>query len=759
MSTLASPNSGRREASSFFDEVLRSDPSASFSDLWYKVGPTRPTVSPHAQVIRQRMGERASYVIEDPAGGQFYRLSEPAYFFLGMLDGRRTVDDAWQGCNAQMGDEAPTQRECVELLSRLQLFGLLSGDLPLASDMIEQRRRDIASRKIAQRTGRGLTPTIPVWNPEPMLEQAAQIIRGVFSWPALIAWVVLVMVAFYRVFIARDELLSQLNSLLEPANLPLIGAVFILLRAWHELGHACATKAMGGRCTEIGLIFVVYLLPFPYCDASSAWRFPEVYRRVLVSMGGILFESVPAAIAAIIWSYQDPASAGAVRAICYYTMLISGVTTLVFNLNPLLRYDGYYAMSDMLGIPNMSQRANELWGFLWRRYVLKLTGLRPPAVRSRGEFATLLAYAALSWPYRIFILFSIILVLWSSPQYLTLGMVMAVIAGTVWGVYPVLKGAWFLLTSPKLLGRRARALSIIGGTLAGVLIFGGLIPMPAAGYATGTIEPVVNEPVRAGEEGFIDEVLVTPGQVVKKGDVLIRMRNVEIAAGLAGARAAVERAKADADAASSASPTQRMLAQSALEEAQNQLLHLEERGVALTVVAPTDGTIAQPGSLGVPLESLPGRFMRRGTLFASVVSADTLIVRCLVPDTEHAYIFGTQAGQETSGTPTRASVRVRGRSWTQVAAKVTRVAAAGSKVLDREQLGSDAGGELMLDPSDPQRRQTLASQFLVELKPLKQPAGWQPGLRARVRLSVPAAPLLVQGWRWARQFVAARAST
>lgn len=759
MSTLANHNQGRREVSSFFDEVLRSDPSASFSDLWYKVGPTRPTVSPHAQVIRQRMGERASYVIEDPAGGQFYRLSEPAYFFLGMLDGRRTVDDAWQACNAQMGDDAPTQRECVELMSRLQLFGLLSGDLPLAPDMIEQRRRDLMERKLAARTGRGLTPTIPLWNPEPLLEQASQLIRLVFSWPAFAGWVVLVVVALYRVFIARDALVSQLNSLLEPANLPLIGVVFVLLRAWHELGHACATKAMGGRCTEIGLIFVLYLLPFPYCDTSSAWRFPEISRRVLVSMGGVLFESVPAAIAAIIWSYQDPASAGAARAVCYYIMFISGVSTIVFNLNPLLRYDGYYAMSDMLGIPNMSQRANELWGFLFRRMVLKLSGLRPPSLRGRGEFVTLLVYAALSWPYRIFILFSIILVLWSNPRYLTFGMILAVFAGAAWGVYPLLKGVWFLLTSPKLLGRRARAIGIVGGTLAGVLFVGGLIPMPAAGYATGTIEPLIAEPVRAGEDGFVERVLVTPGQTVKRGDVLITMRNSELQAGVIQARAALEKAKADADAAAIASPTQRMLAQSAVEDAQHQLEHLEARAKELTVVAPADGIVAQPGSQGVPLDSLPGLFTRRGTLFASVVSADNLIVRCLVPDSEHAYIFGMHAGQEVADPNVRAAVRVRGRSWTQVAAKVIRVAAAGSRHLDRQQLGSDAGGDLILDPTDPQRRQTLDTQFIVELAPLKQPEGWQPGLRARVRLGVHARPLLWQGWRWLRQFLAERAST
>lgn len=754
VSVVARQSSGRRDVSSIFDEVLRSDPSASFSDLWYKVGPTRPTLSPHAQVIRQRMGDRAYYVVEDPAGGQFYRLSEPAYFFLGMLDGRRTVDDAWQACNAQMGDDAPTQRECVELLSRLQLFGLLSGDAPLAPDMIEERRREVLARRLAQRTGKGLSPTIPILNPEPFLEQAAHLIRPLFSLPALILWLLLVSAATYRVFIARDQLFSQLNSLLEPGNLPLIGLVFLLLRAWHELGHACATKAMGGRCTEIGLLFVVYLLPFPYCDTSSAWRFPEVYKRVVVSMGGVLFESVPAALCAIIWSYQDPNAAGAARAICYYTMIVSGITTIVFNLNPLLRYDGYYATSDLLGIPNLSQRATELWGFLWRRYVLRLSGVRPPGVRGPGEFFTLLVYAALSWPYRLTVLVSIVLVLWSSPRYLTLGLVLAVVTGLAWGVYPLLKGTWFLLTSPRLLGRRARAIGVIGGTLAGVLLFAGLVPMPAAGYASGTVEPVVNEPIRAGEDGFVNEVLVRPGQAVKKGDVLIRMRNEEVDAEVIVTRADLARAQAQADAAASDSPTRQMLARTAVAQAESRVQHALERRDALTIISQVDGRVAEPAGDG--LDMLPGRFVRRGSQLGSVVSTDQLIVRCLVPNEEQGYVFGTAAGTEsTSGV--KASVRVRGRSWTKVPARVTRVAAAGSNLLDRKQLGSDAGGDVMLDPNDPQRRQTLGAQFVVELTPIKQPEGWQPGLRARVRLSVAPSPLLKQGWRWFQQFLSERA--
>ena len=104
--------------------------------------------------IRQKHGPTVSFVIDDPAGGQFYRLSESARFFLGLLDGRRTVDEAWEACLAQLGDDAPTQKECIELLAQMQLYGLLVGDQPISADMVPERQsRDSGSRRLKQRTG------------------------------------------------------------------------------------------------------------------------------------------------------------------------------------------------------------------------------------------------------------------------------------------------------------------------------------------------------------------------------------------------------------------------------------------------------------------------------------------------------------------------------------------------------------------------------------------------------------------------------
>ncbi|HYE61277.1 MAG TPA: PqqD family peptide modification chaperone [Phycisphaerales bacterium] len=741
-------------------KLLRQDSAGTFSDLWYRVGPTRPRLSPHAQVIRQRFGAHTTFIIEDPAGGQYYRMSEAAYFFIGLLDGRRTIDDAWQACNAQLGDAAPTQKECVDLLSRLQLYGLLHGDLPLAADMVELRRREARARKVALRHGRGVSMTIPLLNPEPWLERSKHLLALVFSkWGAAL-WLALITFALYRVFLNRGAIGDQLNNVLDPSNLIWMGVAFTILRAWHELGHAAACKAMGARCTEMGLMVIALVLPFPYCDTSSAWRLPEVWKRVIVSLGGVLFESVLAAIAAIAWSYMGRDDSGLTRTLLFNTMLISGVTTLIFNLNPLLRYDGYYVLSDVTGSANLAPRAQQLIKFLLQRYIYRVANVRPPHVRSTGEFWLLLSFGLLSWPYRMFVVASIVLLLWTNPDYLTLGAVLAVIAGACWLLWPLLKAIGFLLTDPMLMGRRARALTITAVFFAAITAALGLIPVPAAGYATGTLEPASLEPIRPTEDGFVKLVHVRAGEQVNVGDPIATLYNAEVISQLEAARAVYDNAQAEADATISAPHADRLLAETRLRQAERALARAQERADALTLRATTAGRVVPAAGLGTDMDRLTGGFFSKGALLATIATTDQLLVRCIVADRDEGYIFRGRVGETVEGV--EASIRVRGRAEDEIPGKLIRNAPAGSRRVAGESLTNKAGGDVIADPAAPEKSNTtVAPHWVVEVAPdvsnTEVLAGWKPGLRAKVRFGVQPEPLLSQWWRKVRMFVADKA--
>lgn len=728
--------------------LLQENAGSSFSDLWYRIGPTRPKLGPHAQVIRQRFGGRTVFILEDPAGGQYFRVSESAHFFLGLLNGTRTADDAWQSCIDQLGDAAPTQRECIDILARLQLFGLIAGELPIDPEMLEVRRSQLRSQRVKQRTGMGLAPNIPLLNPEPWLQRWSIVLRAIFSPLGLIIWLATILWGLFDVGSKYGDLFKGYNQIIDPSNLLTGSLVFLCLRAWHELGHAAACKALGGRCTEVGLIFMLFVLPFPYCDTSSAWRFPQVWKRVVVSAGGILFETFVAALAAVVWSRTDDPT---LRSVCFNIMVISGFTTLVFNLNPLLRYDGYYMLSDLTGAANLWQRSRDLWRFLIEKLAFKSAGTQPPSVRDRPEFWLLLIYGTFSYPYRAIVSFGIILVVWSNKSYSTLAPVLALVAAIAFLLWPALKAVSYLATSPKLLGRRGRAVAISVSALALLVLGLGVLPMPDEAYAPGVVRAEDQVTLRALEDGFVDRVHVHVGQPIRAGDPILTLRNQDIALELASARAKHAQAEAELDAATTKSLADREVAERSLRAARAELERAHARAGALVLTSPIDGIFAAGSGTDVDLLALQGRFATKGSVVGLVSTPDRLIVRATVADRDQAYVFANRASLDAI----KPSVRVAGMAATEFPATLLRVAGAGSRKITDEALSNAAGGEVLLDPSDPKRQSTLAPQFFVEVRPqFDHPP--PPGVRARVRLGIEPRPLLAQWWRRAAQLFTER---
>ena len=221
------------------------------------------------------------------------------------------------------------------------------------------------------------------------------------------------------------------------------------VKALHELGHAYAIKRWGGEVHEIGLMFLVFM-PVPYVDASDSLSFPSKWKRAFVASAGILVEALLAAIAMIVW---ESAESGMVRAFAFNVMLIGGVSTLFFNGNPLLRFDGYYVLSDIIEIPNLGRRANQYLGYALQKYLL---GADPPTnpATAPGEPAWFLFYAIASFVYRLFIFTAIVLLV--ASKFFSLGIFLAIWTLFLMFGLPLLKHSWFLFTAPSLRRHRDR---------------------------------------------------------------------------------------------------------------------------------------------------------------------------------------------------------------------------------------------------------------------------------------------------------------
>lgn len=726
------------------------DIASTFSDMWYRVGSSTPRLSAHALVVRQHYGPTIAYVVEDPASGQFYRMSESAHFFLGMLDGKTTVDQAWEACNDQLGDAAPTQREVIDLLSRLQLFGLVLGESALDAEMLEQRLTKAKRQRTQKRTGKWMFPHIPIVNPEPFLRRHEKLCRALFSQTAGVLWIILVTIALGLLIANADRFGDELNKVaqLSASTIATLGLIFLGLRIIHELGHAMACKAFGGRSTEIGVILIAYVMPLPYCDASSAWRFAGMWPRVCVSLAGVLAETVLAALAAIYWAIgSDPVW----TSIAYQVMLVSGVSTLVFNLNPLLRYDGYYILSDATGTPNLAQRSREMLKHLIQYYAFGVKGSRGPSLRSLGEGWLLAVYGLLATPYRVFIAIAILLII--ASKYLTLGVALAVTMGAIWLVYPIFKTAGFLLSDPKLEGHRARSVTVTLVALFVVLGPIALAPLPTPTYAVATVEPASMDGLRTLEGGVLAELLVDPGDAVEKGQVVARLENRGLQAELQATRARLAQAQTQYRTSLKGPPAEQEEFRQAVRVVEEQLARAERRVANLDVLAPVAGVVSPLSEqTSADLRALIGAWVPRGTALGMVVSEDDLVVRAMVPDRDHAFVFrGQDAGE------VRAKVRLASAPGDVIEAGVLSIAPIGSKELTSPSHASQSGGGITTDPRATDRAVALTPSFVVDLKLAERTPGAAPGVRASVRLEGPNRPLGVRWWRRASQFFEGRA--
>src|SRR6202035_9890 len=452
-----------------------------FSNSWYRVAELKPRLRAHAQIHRQTFRGQVWYVLQDHQTGRFFRVSPAANRMLCLMDGRRTMREVWDIAGEHSADDPPTQDDTIQLLSQLHAADLLQGELPPDIAEIADRSQRADRRKLMQRLRNPMAMRLPLFDPDKLLDATLPLVRPLFSTVGFLAWLALVLTGATLAVLHWSELTSNVaDRVLVAQNVALILCVYPLMKTLHELGHAYASKMWGGEVHEVGVMLLVFI-PVPYVDASASAAFRQKRRRIVVGAAGIIVELALAAIAMIVWINASP---GLGRAVAFNVILIGGVSTLVFNGNPLLRFDGYYILSDLIEIPNLATRANSYLFFLVQRYLLRIDGLDNPAT-APGEAKWLLAYAILSFLYRMMVSFGIAVFL--ATRLFFVGTAMALWAVISIAALPMLKGIRFLATSPRLRGPRRRAFSVVGGmaAVAGAILF--LVPLPYSTVAQGVV--------------------------------------------------------------------------------------------------------------------------------------------------------------------------------------------------------------------------------------------------------------------------------
>ncbi len=720
-----------------------------FSESWYRVANLKVRLRNSAQISRQYYRGERYYVLRDPAGNQFHRLSDASYRFVGLLDGSRTVADAWDQVGGQLDDYAPTQPEVIQILSHLYGANLIDADVTPDATVLLRRHKQQQKRRFQGRLMNVLFPRIPLWDVDRFLKTWMPVARHIFSTLGGLIWLLTIFSAL-AVILPRWSGPNGLKAAAEHAvdmqhnavNLIYLYGVFVFTKLIHELGHAFACRRWGGEVHELGIMFLIFI-PTPYVDASTAWAFPSKWQRVLVGAAGMIVELFFAALMAFVWVSTSPQSI--VNQLAYNAMLIAGVSTLIFNANPLLRYDGYYILSDWLEIPNLRQKSSEYALGLIKRHIFRVKQNDPlPPVDQR---LWLLSYAVLSSIYRIFI--GVMIVLLVTYQVPVIGVLMAIGGVVTWAVTPLVKLTKYLLIEPELHRKRGRAVAFTLGVAAAVLILVGLIRFPLRFEATGILEAEQHQMVAARSPGFVSRIEAADGQRVRAGQTLMVLRDDELDSRIRQTQAKIESLKMHRRNATVNDPAQRMIDDMQIDTLNINLQADLRRQDELTLRAPMDGRLIAPA-----LKDMAGQYLAEGQVIGQVATLDVLLARATVPQREAmlSAAFEDKA-QQIKPDQFDPDTQVR------VAGDVTRVHQglgppkmlhASQENLPHASLGSAGGEEAVVDPRDPNKLRAAQEQFEIHVRMDNPDGRYLPGQRAYIRFTVENKPLL---WQWMRRFL------
>ncbi len=723
-----------------------------FNESWYRVAEMAPRMRSLVQVFRQHYRGRLWYVFRDPSNNQFFRVDESGYRFVAMLDGKRTVTQAWDACNEQLGDAAPTQGEAIQLLGQLYTNNLIHADLPGDTMGMFDRYKKRMGREVRGWFMNIMFARIPLYDPERLLNLLSPLLGWIFGPVGLGLWFAVIGFALYGLTGRTEELFDQSQNVLSPANLPLLYIAFAVLKGLHELGHGLAVKYFGkqervaSEVHTVGLMLMV-LTPVPYVDASSAWAFRSRWSRAFVGAAGMYVELAVAAFAAIVWARTGSQSTAHVLA--YNAMFVASVSTLLFNANPLIRFDGYYIFSDLTELPNLYQRSKDYLYYLVKRHVYGVISPRNPA-HSPGEARWFLSYGLVSALYRVFL--GVTIVFFVAGQLFFIGMLMAGAAIVTFLVVPWVKWGKYLTAHQELYRCRSRAaLTSVGAVLA-VAFLVGVVPVPDRDRAPALVEPASLERLYAGAEGFVTRA-ATSGEAVEAGTALVLSENRALSNEHARLASELKQAQVRFRAAMREDIALAQALRGRVDAQREQLGRVTEDMKRLRSTAKGTGTWVSANA-----ERLSGRFVPRGELLGVVATLDALVVRAAA-DQYLGPRLDAQSALANDGEGRAVELRNPNAPGYTYRGRVFHVARAGNNELFSPALGYFAGGSVATDQDDQSGRKASEAFFEIRIQPDPPPEGAPPlraGQRLEVRFTFERKPVAQQLWLALRQLLQKR---
>ena len=640
------------------------------------------------------MQDRPGCTIEDPLRGKFFRVGMPEYTFLIQLDGRNSIAAAVGHAAARLGAEALGEHEALALCHwavESQLLQPLDGERTARIAVTAARHERQRVRAMAN----PLCLRIPLIDPERLLSRIAPCCGWVFTWPAMAVWLGMVAYALCLAGSGWARVESSATVILDRDNWIRLAAVWVLLKVLHETAHGLACKRSGGTVGRAGITFL-FFMPLAYVDVTSSWRFRSKWQRIATAAAGMYAELFVASMATIVWANASP---GILQTMALNIALTAGASTLVFNANPLVRFDGYFILSDLLEIPNLYSCGQQWIADFVQSRVLGHETATPAWPRTKAWIIRVYALAALAWR----VLFFLTIALGLIGMFDHLGMVLAVLLlGFAWGV-PVVQTACRLrrVAAGKAINVRRVVASLAVSAVALVAI-GAILTRPGRVAAPAVVEYAPLSVVRAAAPGFVEEILVASGDEVVAGQPIVVLRNDELQAELADLELAQSESLVRSRMLIQAHELAKLQVEAADRAAiEKKIAESKARLASLKVRAAVGGRVYAKN-----LDTLRGRYLQAGDEIAVLGSEEAKELLVAVPQ-DDVELFENHLGA--------GNVHARTASGDYLAARLASINPRGSSELPHAALSATVGGPLAVKPAAPTEEAAEKPEHKCEL--------------------------------------------
>ena len=696
---------------------------------------------------RQVYQGQAWYVVKDPIGLSYYRFRPEEYALLEMLDGEASLEDLKDNFEARFPPRRITVDEVSRFVSTLHRSGLVIGDRPGQGPQLNERRRQRVwsewknwLRSIMCLRFRGIDPD---W----ILNKLNPWFGWLYSPPALMVAVVYIFTALMLVLVNFETFRSKLpefHQFFASGNWFYLAAALGITKVIHEFGHGLSCKYYGGECHEMGFMLLVFT-PCLYCDVSDSWMLPSKWKRMMIGAGGMYIELIIASTATFLWWNSHE---GLFNQMCLNVMFVSSVSTLLFNANPLMRFDGYYILSDMLEIPNLRTKSSTSLSRLAKKWCLGVKLQDDPFLpkRHQGLFAL---YSVASTIYMWVLMISIFMFVWNAMKPYRMEAIGRMLA--LFGIYGLIvrpiTGIYKFLKVP---GRRDEVkslnITVTAGVVAVIAAAICFIPLPQRVWCPAELRPRGEETVYVTVDGRLEEILVEANDRVAEGDELARFSNVDLELQIAelegqesGYRARLASLERERFTDSAAGMEIRTVEES-LKSVEEQLVKKRQYQSELVLKAPRSGLVLPSETVDErpdPSGRLPGwsgSALAKKNIGATFAEGTVL---CMVGDPDHfeAVMIVDQSEVEFLKIGQRVDLKLDAFPFETFRGAVNEIAETHIEV-GSERLSVKAGGSVPTTTDEMGREVPISTSYEVLMQVDDAENVFTPGMRGNARVEV-----------------------